>query len=82
MSTHEGAMKSQPRSMGAGMADPSATEMNPEQPDLHTLDLEEQRKRMGLAGPQTAMGQPPGEGMPSPDEIARREKAAKLGHHP
>ena len=66
---------------GAGMGRAADAEMDPEAPELHTLDSAEQRASMGLAEPATAMGQPPEE-MPSADEIARTEEAAKRGENP
>ena len=81
MSMHEDSMQPRRRTMGAGMGPAAGAEMDSEQPDLHTLDPEEQRASMGLGEPRTAMGQPPGEGMPSADEIARREEAAKRGEN-
>lgn len=82
MSTDEESTEPRRRPMGAGMAPAGGDEMDPEQPDLHTLDAEEQRLSMGLSDPGTAMGQAPEEGMPSADEIARREEAAKRGESP
>jgi hypothetical protein len=82
MSTNEESMEPRGRTTGAGMGPAGGAEMDPEQPDLHSLDPEEQRARMGLAEPGTAMGQPPAEGMPSEDEIARGEEAAKRGESP
>lgn len=68
--------------MGAGMEPAVGQGMDPNEPDLHTLDPETQRARMGLAQSRTGIGQPPGEGMPSADEIARREEALKRGENP
>lgn len=82
MSTNDDTMQPRRRMKGAGMELAPGAEMDPEQPDLHTLEPEEQRASMMLAEPGTAMGQPPGEVMPSADEIARREEAAKLGKNP
>lgn len=82
MSTNDESTEPGRRTMGAGMGPAGGAEMDPEQPDLHTLDAEEQRASMGLAEPGTAMGRPPEEEMPSADEIARREEAAKRGESP
>jgi hypothetical protein len=82
MSANGETMQPRRRSTGDGMEPAAGAEMDPEQPDLHTLDPEEQRASMMLAEPGTAMGQPPDEGMPSAEEIARREEAAKLGKNP
>ncbi len=81
MSTNDESMQSR-RTMGAGMEPSGGAEMDPEQPDLHELDPEEQRASMGLAEPGVAMGQSPDEGMPSADQIARTEEAAKRGENP
>jgi hypothetical protein len=82
MSTdNDSTMGTSRRRMGVGMEPVVGTEMDPLQADLHTLDPEEQRVSMGVAKPRSAMGQPPEEGLPSPDEIARREEAAKRGEN-
>ncbi len=78
MSTKDDAMQPRQR-MGVGMESGGRAEMDPEQPDLQTLDPDVQRASMGLPKPSAAMGQQTNAGMPPADEIARREEAAKRG---
>jgi hypothetical protein len=81
MSTNDESMQPQQGAMGAGMSPGGGAEMDPEAPEMHTLDPEDQRANMGLAEAAGAMGEPPGE-MPSADEIAQHEEAAKRGDTP
>ncbi len=82
MSPSEDSMQQRRQRMGAGMGAEAGTEMDSEQPDLHTLDPEEQRARMAVSEPAAVMGQPPSEGGASEEEVAQREEAAKRGEGP
>lgn len=70
--------------MGAGMAPAGAgsTEMGGgAQPELHTLNPEQQRAAMGLP-PEQPPAQQPGASALDAAEIARREEALKRGGNP
>ncbi len=80
MAAHHELMQNRNRSMGAGMALSSDTEMNADEAELHTLTPERQRARMGLTDVQSTSPRSSAEAMPAAEEIARREEAAKRGH--
>jgi hypothetical protein len=79
MSMNDNPMDAGRTTMGAGMAPEGGGEMDPKQPDLHTLHPDEQRARMAVTEPRAPMSESPPDNATSVDEIAHKEEAAKRG---